>query len=182
MDNRYPGPCVHDCAAQLPHRYRRHDQDLAGRRVCSQRSDGLDGKVLRWRGLTNSDSYSNSHAHADSNADGHSNSYAHADSNADGHSNSYAHADCDTYSNTYCHADGHANTDGHGNSYAHADSNAYCNCPRKPDAYTDRNSKRYTQAYSNPATSANSRAAPVARIEVVKAGTREKTSRVSVLL
>ena len=140
MDNRYPGPCVHDCAAQLPHRYRRHDQDLAGRRVCSQRSDGLDGKVLRWRGLTNSDSYSNSHAHADSNAHG------------------------------------------HGNSYAHADSNAYCNCPRKPDAYTDRNSKRYTQAYSNPATSANSRAAPVARIEVVKAGTREKTSRVSVLL
>ena len=164
MDNRYPGPCVHDCAAQLPHRYRRHDQDLAGRRVCSQRSDGLDGKVLRWRGLTNSDSYSNSHAHADSNADGHSNSYAHADS----HSNSHAHAD--------------SNAHGHGNSYAHADSNAYCNCPRKPDAYTNRNSKRYTQAYSNPATSANSRAAPVARIEVVKAGTREKTSRVSVLL
>ena len=178
MDNRYPGPCVHDCAAQLPHRYRRHDQDLAGRRVCSQRSDGLDGKVLRWRGLTNSDSYSNSHAHADSNADGHSNSYAHADSNADGHSNSYAHAD--SHSNSHAHAD--SNAHGHGNSYAHADSNAYCNCPRKPDAYTDRNSKRYTQAYSNPATSANSRAAPVARIEVVKAGTREKTSRVSVLL
>jgi hypothetical protein len=116
---------------------------LAGRRVCSQRSDGLDGKVLRWRGLTNSDSYSNSHAHADSNADGHSNSYAHADSNADSHSNSHAHA--------------HGNADG----YAHADSNAYCNCPRKPDAYTNRNSKHYTQAYSNPATSANSGAAPV---------------------
>ena len=141
------------------------DEDLAGGRLRQYwRPGGLDGNLLRWRGLTNSDSYSNSYCHAD------------------GHANTDAHADSHIYSNTYCHADGHTNTDAHADSYAHADSNAYCNCPRKPDAYTNRNSKRYTQAYSNPATSANSRAAPVARIEVVKAVTREKTSRVSVLL
>jgi hypothetical protein len=173
LDNRYPGPCVHDCAAQLPHRYRRHDQDLAGRRVCSQRSDGLDGKVLRrWWGIANANCNSYCHAYGHANTDAHA--YGHI------YSNTYCHAY--GHANTYCHADGHTNTDAHADSYAHADSNAYCNCPRKPDAYTNRNSKRYTQAYSNPATSANSRAAPVARIEVVKAGTREKTSRVSVLL
>lgn len=168
MDNRYPGPCVHDCAAQLPHRYRRHDQDLAGRRLCPYYGNGLDGEILRCRGLTNSYCYADSHIH--------SHAYCH------GYANTDAHADSDTYSNTYGNADGHTNTDGHGNSYAHADSNADCNCPRKPDAYTNRNSKRYTQAYSNPATSVHSRAAPVVRIEVVKAVTREKTSRVSVLL
>jgi hypothetical protein len=128
---------------------------LAGRRLCPYRANGFDGKVLcRW-GIANANG--NSYCHADSDA--------HTDSNTDSH----------IYSNTYCHADGHANTDahadshtntdgnadGHGNSYAHADSNADCNCPRKPDAYTDRNSKHYTQAYSNPATSANSGAAPV---------------------
>ena len=170
MDNRYPGPCVHDCAAQLPHRYRRHDQNLAGRRLRSHSSDGFDGNLLPRRWLA--DTYCYCHA------DGHANTDAHADSHI--YSNTYCHAY--GHANTYCHADGHTNTDAHADSYAHADSNAYCNCPRKPDAYTNRNSKRYTQAYSNPATSANSRAAPVARIEVVKAGTREKTSRVSVLL
>jgi len=62
---------------------------LAGRRVCSQRADGLDGNLLRWRGLTNSDCYCHAYGHAntDGNANGYCNSYSYRNGHADGNIN-----------------------------------------------------------------------------------------------
>ncbi len=134
---------------------------MAGRRSCSQRSDGLDGNLLRWRGLTNSDCYCNSnsychaygHANTDAHADGniYSNSYCHAY----GHANTDAHADSHSYSNSYCHAYGHANTDGNANGYCN--SYSYCN------AHGDGNiNPMYGEVFTHTKASANSGAAPVA--------------------
>jgi hypothetical protein len=60
-----------------------------------------------------------------------------------------------------------SNSDGHCDSNRDADSNtnsnAYCYCHSNPDGYIDRNSKLYTQGYSDTAGSTDASAAPVAR-------------------
>ena len=140
MDNRHSGSLVRDCAAQLPHRYRRHDQDLARRRVCSHCTDGLDGNLLRWRRLT--DTYCYTYCYFDSDAHGHGNCYAHADTNADVVSNGHAHADsyADGHSNSnsnsssYSHTYGHTNTDGNANCYSDSDGNIN---PMYGEVFTD---------------------------------------------
>ena len=38
---------IRHCAAQLPDRHGRHDQDLAGRRLCPYGANGFDGNLLR---------------------------------------------------------------------------------------------------------------------------------------
>ena len=95
MDNRYPGPGVHDCAAQLPHRHGRHDQDLAGRRLCTYRANGFDGKVLR-RWASNANAYCNSNSYS------HAHSYANCDSNGTCNGNAYSYS--------YCNGNGNSNT------------------------------------------------------------------------
>jgi len=74
---------------------------LAGRRVCSQRADGLDGNLLRWRGLTNSDCYCNSNSYC------HAYGHANTDGNANGYCNSYSY--CNSNSDRNAHADGNIN-------------------------------------------------------------------------
>ena len=56
---------------------------MVGGRVCSHRPDGLDGNLLRRRGLANSHCYSNSNGDGDGNSNG-----AASDGNANGYCNS----------------------------------------------------------------------------------------------
>jgi hypothetical protein len=143
LDNRYPGPGVHDRAAQLPHRYRWHDEDLAGRRLCPYRANGFDGKVLRrWWGIANAYCNSDSYCHSDGHA------------NTDGNANGYS------YSNTYCHADGHTNTDGNANCYCN--SYSYCNSNSDRHAHGDGNiNPVYREVFTDTEASTNCGAAPV---------------------
>lgn len=149
MDSKCARSSVRDCATQLPHRYRWHDQNLAGRRLRSHSPDGFDGNLLRWRRLTDTypNGYGYSHADSDAHTDSnpyidvtYSNSHAHADSYADGHVNSYSN------SYIYSHAYGNTNTDFNTNSYCNRYSNVH---PVYGEVFTD------TKA------SANSGAAPV---------------------
>jgi hypothetical protein len=171
-------------AAQLPDRHGRHDQGLAGRRLCPYRANGFDGKVLRrWWGIANaycnSDSYSHAHSHANCDSDG----YAYTDSYANCHSNSYAYTDsyanCDTSSYAYCHSNSNAHTD----RYAYRDSNsyayalAYANCYSNGNSHSDsntnsyshtnsyanRNSQRSAEVYSHTATATDTTASAVGR-------------------
>jgi len=82
LDNWLAGSGVHDCAAQLPHRHRRHDQDLAGRRLRQYWCPGsLDGNLLprRWNSNANrnrdSHSYGNGYCYCDSYSNGHAETY-----------------------------------------------------------------------------------------------------------
>ena len=70
------------------------------------------------------------------------------------------------------HPNANSNGDAHGNCYSYT----YCDCDGNANAYANRNSKRYTQAYSNTAGSTDASAAPnsVARLESL---TRELASK-----
>ena len=96
MVNRH---AIRHCAAQLPDRHGRHDQDLAGRRLCPYRANGFDGKVLRWWGIANANGNSYSHAY------GHTNAHAYAN----GCCNRYSYSNSDSYSDRNAHADGNIN-------------------------------------------------------------------------
>lgn len=137
MDNRHASSYVRDCAAELPHGHRRHDENLACRRLCPRHRNGRDGKILRrCRGDANSHSYGNSYCHADSYI--HRNTYCHGDGNA----YTDCHADSHIHRNAYCHADSDTYTDSNPNSYSYSNSDG------------NWNSKRTPASYSNPAASA----------------------------
>ena len=90
MDGKFTRPCVHECAAQLPHRYRWHDQDLVGGRLRRYRSSGgLDGNLLRRGGFTNSHSYG--YCNSDRNSDG--NGDCNRNCNDHGYSELHSHAE-----------------------------------------------------------------------------------------
>jgi hypothetical protein len=67
------------------------------------------------------------------------------------------------YSYTYGDSDGNGNTDS--SRYCDSDGNAYCNgnghSYSKPDGYANRNSKRFTEAYTHTKASPNTAASPV---------------------
>jgi hypothetical protein len=102
--------------------------------------------------------------HAYGYANGDSNSYAYTDGYANGDSDTYT--DSNTYSDTYTdahtyghsHGNGHANTDGNSHGYGNTDGNSHSAAETKPD----------TEAASDTAAS------PVALVENLKAGTRER--------
>ena len=86
MVNWFSGSGVRDCPSQFPHRYRRHNQDLAVRRLRQHgRPGGLDGNLLQCRN------------ESDANTDSHSNGYCHRKSNRN--------ADCDCQRNSYADTD-----------------------------------------------------------------------------
>jgi hypothetical protein len=84
MDNGYACSGIHDGAAQLPSGHQRHRPDLAGRRLCSDYADELDGDLWRLR---------DTNAHADSHGDRYSYSYG------NGYGNRYSYR----YAHTYGH-------------------------------------------------------------------------------
>jgi hypothetical protein len=142
MDSRHSGSLVRDCAAQLPYRYRRHDQDLVGGRVCSHRPDGLDGNLLPRRCLTNSNANSDCNSHSDRYCNG----------------NTYTNGNADRNSHRYCYCNRNTYTNGDRNFYSSRNGNTYCNCNTyangnadchyNDNGYTNRNSKHHTQAGS----------------------------------
>jgi len=120
VDGKFTGSCVHERTAQLSHRHRRHDEDLADRRLRYYwRTDSLDGNLHVPRGAI---------PHADT--DGHGN--GNCNSNGDINTNCYG------YGYTYAYLlNLHypiADTDGHGNRDCNSDSYAYT------DSYANRNS------------------------------------------
>ena len=74
---------------------------------------------------------------------------ANSDPDSYSHTNSHAHGDPDSYSHT--HSDAYCNPDSY--SHTHSDTNRYAN----------RNSKRYTEIYSDTATATDTTAPPVGR-------------------
>jgi hypothetical protein len=115
VDGKFTRSCVHERTAQLSHRHRRHDQDLADRRLRYYwRTDSLDGN-LRLRAVE-------SHANADCNANGHS----------------YRHSNCGSFGDAYSDR----NSNGNGNCDCNSDSNAYTDsyayCYSNTDAYADK--------------------------------------------
>jgi hypothetical protein len=102
------GSALHDRAAQLPDRYRRHRPDLAGRRLCSGVADGLDGNLRPVRAGTNTHGNFHAYGHRDIHA------YSHGHGNCD----RYIHSDCDTNRNN--NWDSNSNRDANGNSVPHA--------------------------------------------------------------
>ena len=134
------GRTLHDGTAQLPHRHRWHQQNLASRRVCQRRRHAaeLDGKVLRWWG-----GIANAHGNP------HSSSIRNAYCNGDGNSHSYSNTDSYSYSDSYAYADSYANC--HGNWYAYTDGYANChgNCYAYTDGYAYGDSNSYSHAHCN---------------------------------
>ena len=96
MDNGYACSGIRDGAAQLPGRHQRHRPDLAGRRLCSDYADELDGDLWPVR---------DTNAHADGYSD--SNSNSHCNSNSDRYSYSYGNGYGNRYSYRYAHTYGH---------------------------------------------------------------------------
>ena len=85
---------------------------MAGRRLCTYRANGFDGKVLRrWacnaNAYCNRDSYSHAHSYAncDSNSYAYAQRYAYCDGNSNSHSdsitNSYANRNSKHYAEVY---------------------------------------------------------------------------------
>ena len=101
MDNRR---AIHHRTPQLPGRHRRQHSHLAGRRLCSLYSDGLDGNpgvpIAHTYGDANSDFYTD----PDSNGD----SYGHSDVHAYTHCDSHAYSDA--YGDTYSDSNPNSNT------------------------------------------------------------------------
>jgi hypothetical protein len=133
------------CAAQFPHRYRRHHQYLAGRWLrCYWRPDCGDGNLQ----LPAGDSIAY--------ADGVTHRYSHGDSDSygvtHGHSYSYSHGDSDGY--RYGNADGYSYGDGkryakcnsNGNADSYADPFGYAE--RDSDAFSDSNRHTYAECYA----------------------------------
>jgi len=98
LDDEYTCSGVWDRAAQFPDRHRRHDQDLAGRRLCSYCPDGFDGKILRRR-------WANAHSHfyCNSHGDRYSNGNTYTNVNSNIVANTYT-LFC-SYSHVYANAD-----------------------------------------------------------------------------
>ena len=118
MDGEFARSCLRDCAAQLCNRHRRHDQDLAIRRLRPYNANGFDGSLLRRR----RDAYT--YAYSKSNSYCNASSYAYSYSNWDTHSTSYADTNSkwDTHSNSASsYADTNSKRDPHTNSASHAD-------------------------------------------------------------
>ena len=112
MDGKFTRPCVHDCAAQLPHRYRRHNADLVGGRLRRyRRSGGFDGNLLprRWNTHTNTFSDPNRDSYSDCNCNAKRDSYADGDSNA----NSDRFSDGNCNGNTYGYTHGYSEDRSH---------------------------------------------------------------------
>jgi len=94
VDGKFTCPGVHNCAAQLPDRHRRHDRDLVGRRLRSYSGDSLDGNLDPVRDAfanTNGNSNSNCNCNCNCNCNGNGNAY----SNSDAYSNASAEAYAD---------------------------------------------------------------------------------------
>jgi hypothetical protein len=134
--NRLTRPGLRDCATQFPNRYRRHDEDLVGRRLRSYDPDRFDGTVLRrrWNAYANTDRNGN----CDGNGNGNSNGYC------DGDTNGY----CNTYANSDC------NCDCYGNAYANSDCNGYCHRIANGDTATG--NSNYANTASSPDATASS--------------------------
>ena len=152
---------IRHCAAQFPDRHQRQQSRLAGRRLRTNGTDGLDGdlKLLR-----NANAYANSYADGnfkpDSYANGNGNIYAYAYgygnvySNADSHGHVYAYRDSygDIHANGNGHSDIHANSDSDCDIYRNGDSNCYShsngNSDRRAAVYTDATASADTAASS----------------------------------
>ena len=171
MGSQHAGSCVYDCAAQFPHRHRRHDQDLVGRRLCAYRADGFDGKILRRRRFTDSDGYTN--------GDNNSNPNSYSDTNPDSntyisvtysysHTNTDAYADSHIYDHAYCYGD--ANTDFNANNDTNSNINRYCNSYSHADGNIN---PVYWKVFTNTEASTNSGAAPVGPWRGLKSLRRE---------
>jgi hypothetical protein len=90
VDGKFTCPGVHNCAAQLPDRHRRHDQDLVGRRLRSYSGDSLDGNLDPVR-----DAFANTNGNSNSNSNSNRNCNGNAYSNSDAYSNASAEAYAD---------------------------------------------------------------------------------------
>ena len=74
---------------------------LAGRRLCSYCTNGLDGNLLlRRRGDTNS----YAHSYGDRDSDINTNGHAYCDSNSYAYTDSYAYGDSHSYAYTHSYA------------------------------------------------------------------------------
>ena len=108
---------------------------MAGRRLCSYYPDGFDGKILRRR-------WANGHSHfycygrgdRNSNGNTYTNGNTNRNSNSHGYGNTYTDGNRNSYSGRNRDRDGNRNADDYSPAFA--------------DAYTNRNSKHYTQASS----------------------------------
>jgi hypothetical protein len=110
VGGKFTRSCVHDRPAQLPDRYRRHNQDLAGRRLRSYSGDGFDGKILRRR-------WANAHSHfyCNSHGDRYTNGNTYTNDNTNSVTNTYS------YGIIYCNSYSHV----YGNTYTNGDRNFY---------------------------------------------------------
>jgi hypothetical protein len=97
MDNGFARSGLHDCPAQLPNRHQRHRSHLAGGRIRSHHSDGLDGDL--WRCLRDANSYA--HSYGDRDNDINTNSYADCFAVID------AYTDSNTFGYAYSNSDWH---------------------------------------------------------------------------
>jgi len=102
MDNGYACSGIHDCAAQLPSGHQWHRPHLAGRRLCADDADELDGDLRRLR---------DTNAHADGHSDSHSDSHSHCNSNSNSDRYSYSYSYGNGYGNRYSYR--YAHTYGH---------------------------------------------------------------------